>query len=74
VKQGVDEVVVEMEQLWLRPIDETNYIDDEQLRWSGVVARRPLSCASARQSGKHRVSEGVGVKQRVRGAFVPIMA
>ena len=39
VKQGVDEVVVEMEQVWLRPIDELSYVDIERLWWSGAVAQ-----------------------------------
>ena len=39
VKQGVDEVVVEMEQVWPRPIDELSYVDIERLWWSDAVAR-----------------------------------
>ena len=39
VKQGVGEVVVEMEQVWLRPIDELSYVDIERLWWSGAVAQ-----------------------------------
>jgi hypothetical protein len=39
VKQGVTEVVVEIEQLWPRLIDEWSYINGKRLWRSGVVAR-----------------------------------
>ena len=46
----------------------------ERLWQRGAVVRRAQSYASVKQSGKQRVSESVGVKERARGAFVPIVA
>jgi hypothetical protein len=58
VKQGVREVVVEIEQLRLRSIDGWSYIDDEWLQQSDTVVQRAQNCTLVRQSRKQRASEG----------------